>query len=108
MAEETSVTAERMLRAIDMMRAEMRELHQQTAVRMAALEAELVRARDSQTHQKQFHDHRLSELELARQDHEQRLRSASEGVTQFKVWSGLAAGGSGLVSLAALLRAWFS
>jgi len=50
---------------------------------------------------------RLDRLELDSTDHEQRLRSATDGVTQFKVWSGLAAGGSGIVSLIALLRTFF-
>ena len=50
---------------------------------------------------------RLDRLEADSGDHEQRLRSATDGVTQFKVWSGLAAGGSGIVSLIALIRAFF-
>jgi hypothetical protein len=108
MSGECDLVAERLLRAIDLLRVEMRDLHQQTAVRIAALEAELVRVRDAQAHQGQFHDHRLSALEKSELDHEQRLRLATDGVTQFKVWSGLAAGGSGVVSLFALLRTWFS
>jgi hypothetical protein len=103
-----SLAAERLLRAIDLLRVEMRDLHQDTNLRIAALEAELVRLRDAQAHLGQFTQHRLESLEKNAQDHEQRLRSATDGVTQFKVWSGLAAGGSGLVSLAALLRAWLS
>lgn len=35
---------------------------------------------------------------------EQRLRSATEGVTQFKLFAGLASGGSSLMSLVAILR----
>lgn len=50
---------------------------------------------------------RLERLEKVSDDHETRLRLATDGVTQFKVWSGLAAGGSGIVSLIALLRAFF-
>jgi hypothetical protein len=49
---------------------------------------------------------RLDRLEKESDDHEQRLRAATDGVTQFKVWSGLAAGGSGIVSLIAFLRAF--
>ena len=47
---------------------------------------------------------RLAFLEEDVRDHEKRIRSATEGVTQFKLFSGLASGGSGLMSLAALLR----
>jgi hypothetical protein len=49
-------------------------------------------------------NHRLDDLEKQCADHEARLRSATDGVTQFKVWSGLAAGGSGILSLIAFLR----
>jgi hypothetical protein len=50
---------------------------------------------------------RLDRLEVDSGDHEQRLRAATDGVTQFKVWSGLAAGGSSIVALIALIRAFF-
>jgi hypothetical protein len=53
-------------------------------------------------------NHRLDALEKLAVDHESRLRAATDGVTQFKVWSGLAAGGSGLMSLVALAQALMS
>jgi len=62
-----------------------------------ALEARLA-------HQGAVADQRLAALEEAVRDHEKRIRTATEGVTQFKLFSGLASGGSGLMSLAALLR----
>ena len=40
-------------------------------------------------------------------DHELRLRAATDGVTQFKTWSGLAGGGSLMMSAAALIRSLF-
>ena len=46
----------------------------------------------------------LANLKAVTQDHEDRIRSATEGVTQFKIFSGLANGGSGLMSIIALLR----
>ncbi len=49
---------------------------------------------------------RVESLEKKAEDQEARLRTATDGVTQFKVWSGLAAGGSGLVSIIALIRAF--
>ena len=49
-------------------------------------------------------EQRVRQLEAAQTDHEQRLRSATEGVTQFKLFAGLASGGSSLMSLVAILR----
>lgn len=67
---------------------------------LQALEAEL-------KHQRELANHRLELLEQAARDHETRIRAATDGVTQFKVWSGLATGGSWIVSAMALLKAWF-
>jgi hypothetical protein len=82
--------AEKLAHTLDLMRAE-----------IGALRAELV-------HQKEFHEHRLAALEEDAKDHEQRLRSNTEGVTQFKQWSGLAAGGSSIMSIVALLKSFIS
>ncbi|MCI0520958.1 MAG: hypothetical protein L0Z70_11990 [Chloroflexi bacterium] len=57
-------------------------------------------------HLDQLVAHRLEALEGLAGDHEQRLRGATEGVTQFKTWAGLASGGASIVSLIALLRAF--
>lgn len=57
-------------------------------------------------HQQRMNQQRLLILEEQMRDHEQRIRAASEGVTQFKLFSGLASGGSGLMSLAAILKAF--
>jgi hypothetical protein len=56
------------------------------------------------THQGAMNHQRLAMLEEGIRDHETRIRAATEGVTQFKLFSGLASGGSGLMSLVALLR----
>ena len=58
-------------------------------------------------HTKEITDHRLSSLETITQDHETRIRDATQGVTQFKLFSGLASVGSGIMSLVALLKAFF-
>lgn len=50
----------------------------------------------------------LGELRKITGDHEQRIRNATDGVTQFKVVSGLANGGSGLLSVVALIRTFFN
>ena len=70
------------------------------------LHAELKTLEVEQRHFSELTQQRLLALEDVRDDHETRLRSVSEGVTQFKVWSGLSNGGTWLVSLLALLRAW--
>jgi len=57
-------------------------------------------------HLKEFYGHRLINIETRESDHEQRLRSATEGVTQFKTWSGLASGGSSIVSIIALIKSF--
>ncbi len=87
--EEIALLSEQMKRAVDRLRADM----------------DAVRA--IQKHDREMNEHRLSSLEARAADHELRLRSATEGVTQFKIWSGFASGGSGIVSLVALLRAFF-
>ena len=49
----------------------------------------------------------VADLKKAKEDHETRIRSATEGVTQFKMFSGLANGGSGLLSILALIKSFF-
>ena len=68
--------------------------------------ADLNEVKLAQQHDRVLANHRLEALEAQVRDHEQRLRLATDGVTQFKVWSGLATGGSWLISAAALLKAW--
>lgn len=55
-------------------------------------------------HQNALTQQRLAMLEEQIRDHETRIRTATEGVTQFKLFSGLASGGSGLMSLVAILK----
>ena len=105
--ENGDVLAEKLLHTIDLLRAEMHTGQQDQTHELDMLRAELTRLRDAVLSQKEFVDHRIGQLEHRTDDHESRIRSATDGVTQFKVWSGLAAGGSGLVSLAALLRSLF-
>jgi hypothetical protein len=50
---------------------------------------------------------RLTMLEEQVRDHETRIRSATEGVTQFKIFSGLASGGSSILAVIALIKALF-
>ena len=49
----------------------------------------------------------VMELENDRNDHETRIRNLTDGVTSFRVWSGLASGGSSIMSIVALVKAFF-
>jgi uncharacterized coiled-coil protein SlyX len=57
-------------------------------------------------HQDELMLQRLARLEEQIGDHEARLRVNTEGVTQFKLFAGLASGGSGIMSLVALIKAF--
>ena len=66
-----------------------------------------------QQHQKEINDlqNRLYEGQIADlkkqvEDHEARIRAATDGVTQFKTWSTLISGGSLVASIAAILKAF--
>lgn len=78
------------------------------------LGARLDRTDESIRHHSALEDARLTALtaEVAQlrrllEDHEMRIRAATDGVTSFKVWSGLAGGGSAILSVISLARAFF-
>ena len=85
---EAALIAEKMRHTIDLLKAEINAL------------------KTEQLHQRQMADHRLQQLEDAAKDHEARIRQLTEGVTTFKVWSGLWNGGASMMSIAAFIRAW--
>jgi hypothetical protein len=58
-------------------------------------------------HQKELASHRLGSLEDGQKDHETRIRGLQDGVTSFRVWSGLANGGASIISLIAFFKAFF-
>ncbi len=70
----------------------------------ALLQAQIKTLDARLAHQQAMNQQRLSMLEEQIRDHETRIRTATEGVTQFKLFSGLASGGSGLMSLVALIK----
>lgn len=70
------------------------------------LRADLEAVRSLLDHERELTRQRLDSLERANQDHENRLRSVSDGVTQLKVWSGLVNGGSSMMAAAAFLKAF--
>jgi hypothetical protein len=69
------------------------------------LHNENAKLKEEKDHEQKLFEHRLKLLEVAKDDHETRIRSTQDGVTNFKVRSGLANTGAGMVSLLALLRA---
>ncbi len=73
---------------------------------MDLINAKLDRIELNQVHLKELIEHRLSYLEKQGEDHEVRIRAATEGVTQFKVRSGLTTVGSGVLSILAMLKAF--
>jgi hypothetical protein len=68
------------------------------------LRAELDSVKATQSHNTDFMAHRLAVMEKRVDDQEVRIRSATDGVTQFKVFSGLASGGSSILAIIAFLR----
>ncbi len=86
--------------SIQLLTEQLRHLNTHYKARFDALEEKL-------RHAKEITDHRLAALETTAHDHETRIRDATQGVTQFKLFSGLASGGSGIMSLVALLKAFF-
>lgn len=87
MDNELALIAEQLRHTLDLLKAEFEALQQQI------------------THDREMAAHRITQLEANQKDHEARLRALQDGVTSFKVWSGLASGGSSLVALVALIRA---
>jgi len=71
------------------------------------LRAEVDALRAQHAHTRELSNHRMAALEAAVRDHELRIRADTDGVTQFKMWAGLATGSSGLMALAALIRSFF-
>ena len=73
---------------------------------MDVMDAKLDRIELNQEHLKEMINHRLNYIEKQGEDHEARLREATEGVTQFKVRSGLTSAGSGILSILAILESY--
>jgi ferritin-like metal-binding protein YciE len=87
---------------------QMNLLSEQLRSTINLLKVEINKLRQEVEHQGEFTSHRLEQLEKCVADHENRIRSATDGVTQFKVWSGLASGGSSVMSIVALIKVFFS
>jgi len=86
---------------------EITELTAELRHMVSLLKAEVNKLEVELGHEHEMVEHRLVQLEKREEDHETRIRSATEGVTQFKMWTGLASGGSGIMALVALIKAFF-
>lgn len=75
---------------------------------VSLLKAELATLRENQSYTLQLLNQRISQLERRADDQEMRLRAATDGVTSFKVWSGLASGSSFIAAIGALLKSFLS
>lgn len=71
---------------------------------LESIRSELKLIRSEIAHNTQLLEQRLDAIEKDLEDHEMRLRSVTEGVTQFRFWASLGSGGSLLASLTALVK----
>ncbi|MFL7892769.1 MAG: hypothetical protein AB8I56_11965 [Anaerolineales bacterium] len=74
---------------------------------MDVMDAKLDRIELNQGHMNEMLEHRLNYLEKQGEDHEARIRAATEGFTQFKVRNGITSVGSGALSILAMVKAFF-
>ena len=83
---ESALIAEQLTHALDLLRAE-----------IASLRLDL-------EHHCELSNSRLDSLEKCKDDHEARIRATTEGVTQFKMYSGITSGGATLISIFTMLK----
>lgn len=75
--------------------------------RFNRIETALNHSAELDSQQRNFTLTQLNDLKALTQDHETRIRSATEGVTQFKAWSGFVSGSSGILSIISLIKSFF-
>lgn len=80
--------------------------YERIAYTLELIRGELNLLRREMKHQSELLDNRIAVLEKQASDHETRLRDATTGVTQFRLWSTMSNGGSILMSLAALAKSF--
>ena len=81
-------------------------LSEQMAHAFDLLRADMERLQTHFDHQAEITNDHLARMDELINDHETRLRTAGEGVTQFKVWTGMVSGGAGLAALTALIKSF--
>ena len=73
---------------------------------LECIRGELKLMRAELQHNRELTERRLGVIEKICEDHEERLRDVTAGVTQFRFWSSVSSGGSTAMSLLALLRSF--
>ena len=73
---------------------------------LGTLEAGQKHSKEINDLQVKLYESQIDELKKQVEDHETRIRSATDGVTQFKTWSGIISGGSFVAAIAAFLKAF--
>ena len=79
-------------------------LGEQIRYRVDMIDAKLDSIELNQEHLKELIEHRQIHLEKQGEDHETRIRAATDGVTQFKVRSGVTTAGSGILSIMTMVK----
>ncbi len=83
-------------------------LYEQLTHTLDLIQNEINALRTEIGHHREMIGHHIEVLEKQSLDHETRLRDATNGVTQFRLWSTLSSGGSALLSITALIRTFFA
>jgi hypothetical protein len=86
--------------------AELKHMVDMMDVKLDRIELDQVHLKELTPNKRGQVENRLYYLEKQVEDQEARLRAATEGVTQFKVRSGLTSVGSGLLSIMAILKSF--
>ena len=73
---------------------------------LESIRGEIKLMRAELQHARELTERRLGAIEKICEDHEERLRDVTSGVTQFRFWSSVSSGGSTAMSLLALLKSF--
>ena len=83
-------------------------LYEQLTHTLDLIQNEINALRTEIIHHREMIGQHVEALEKQSLDHETRLRDATNGVTQFRLWSTLSSSGSALLSVTALIRSFFA
>jgi hypothetical protein len=108
MAEEDlgGLVGEKLGRLADRVNGRLESVEASMNARLQMLEAELAAYKVLQNERSLGLKENVTDLKKVAEDHESRIRTIGEATTKNQVVLGLASGGSGLVSIIALLKAW--
>lgn len=104
--EELGVVGEKLGRLADRVNGRLDAIEASLCARIQMLEAELAAYKLLENERSSNLKENVADLKKVADDHESRIRTIGEATTKNQVVLGLASGGSGLVSIIALLKAW--